>query len=153
MTSPIYYGDRYVMMNNMQFYSLLEFALQVGLVLDLSREDAAEVARVEADIESGAQWNGKGFDIEEDFPDVSQCQLWSRLYREVAHGIYRRALGRYVDTGYASMQIGQAYAAGILLQEAAIVKLGKRWSPKLMSEDDWASIDPMFKQLHEKRCP
>jgi hypothetical protein len=127
MACQISYKDREVLANNIQFSSLVDFAVEVGNLTARDEREQLFVDRM-ARMQENEFWPGRGIKIEEDFPDIEEQKFWSRVFLDVARAIFDRRIGNHEHSFWQAQCISQAYGTGQIFLYA-VRQTDRNWSP------------------------
>jgi hypothetical protein len=127
MACIIYYKDQQVSANNRQFYSLIEFAIEVGQKTATTDEERQIVDRM-IDLRDKEFFPGRDLDIEEDFPDLNERKYWARVFLDTARAIFGREVGVHEYSFWQAQCIYQAYGVGLLFEQA-VRSQDSHWMP------------------------
>ena len=141
MASQITYKDKEVWTNNMQFSSLIEFAIQVGRRTARTGSEERCVDRMH-ELNETEFWPGRGIQIEDDFPDVEEQKFWARVFLDTAREIFERRVGVHEHSFWQAQRIWQAYGVGKLFI-AAVRDSEKGWLP---DSRDYREFDAVVNQ-------
>ena len=118
MACVIHYKDQNVLANNMQFSSLIEFAIEAGQKTATEGEECRIVGRM-IDLRDREFFPGRDLDIEADFPDLNERKFWARIFLNTAREIFDRKVGVHDHSFWQAQRIYQAYGTGLLFEQAA----------------------------------
>lgn len=116
MASIVYFGEVRVLLNNMQFGRMIDFAIEVGT--EIAQSPYEHECVVELSRRSEAFWPGIDIDLASDFPMLAQRKFWARCFHDVARRIFIRKLGNHDVDFWQATAIHQARALGDLFVDA-----------------------------------
>lgn len=134
MSSPFIHGEQHVRVNNRIFGNLVAWSIEVGRNTACNAEESAEVERIATMEANHELWNGRGFDLDADFPTTAQRELWARIYLDVARGIFKHELGCHDQDYWQAQYIWAAYSVGRLFRDAA-QRDGKHFIPASLDNE------------------
>lgn len=127
MACFINFKDQQVPVNNMQFSRLIRFAVE--LADQMAKGDERLFVEHMKHLDGHEFWPGRGTDIEEDFPDVSERKFWTRIFLDLSRLIFERKIGKHEHFFWQAQCIHQAHSIGLLFEDAVRVGEGNdRWS-------------------------
>lgn len=111
-------------MNNKQFARLIDFGIQIG-EQTASSDERPFVERMKK-MRDEYFWPGRGIDISEDFPGISERKFWSRVFYDASRAIFDREIGVHEHSFWQAQAIHQAHATGLVF-EHAVKDVEPRW--------------------------
>ena len=124
MACEITFKQRFLKANNKQFARLIDFGIEIA-EQTASGDERPFVDRMKK-LRDECFWPGRGIDISEDFPDVSERKFWSRVFYDTSRAIFDRKIGVEEYSFWQAQAIHQAYATGILFEDA-VREVEPRW--------------------------
>lgn len=127
MASQIAYKGREIPTNNMQFSSLIDFAIQMGRTTARTSDEERFVDRMHQ-LSETEFWPGRGIQIEVDFPEVDERKLWAKVFLDLGCEIFDRRIGSHEHSFWQAQRIWQAYGTGQLFVDA-VRDTDRSWLP------------------------
>ena len=138
VTCSIYFQDLSVDLTNMQFSSLVRFALEVANRTARDSEETHFATRMER-LRDDVFFPGRGFEIEGDFSEIAERKFWARVFLETARWIFERRIGDHSNLFWQAQCIRQAYGIGELFV-AAVQTEEPRWFPDTSDRREFQAV-------------
>ena len=130
MASRISYRDQFFYVSNQRFNLLIDFALQIA-----TRSATSDVEQQFASTLNAKTPNfypGYDFAIEDEFPSRDERKFWARIFFDLSHLIFTRAIANQDVSFWQASACGDAYLLGrILTRSVQEEELG--WHPKTIA--------------------
>lgn len=137
MACQITFQDRWVQLNNAQFSRLIDWAIVVAEQTATDAEHAF-VERMQR-LRDECFWPGRGIDVEDDFPEVTELKFWCRVFFDASRAIFDRTLGVHEHSFWQAQAIHQMYASGLLF-EYAVRNTEPGWSADTIDRREFHEI-------------
>jgi hypothetical protein len=137
MACQITFKEQFVQVNNMQFARLIDFGIELG---EQAAEDGERpfVERMKK-MRDECFFPGRGIDIDEDFPEISERKFWSRIFFDLSRAIFDRKVGLHDHSFWQAQAIHQAHAAGLIF-EYAVRDNEPRWSADTLDRREFDKV-------------
>ncbi len=145
MACEITYKDQCISLNNRQFSSLIDFVIDVGHRTASTASEHGFVDRVTT-MKEEVFWPGRGIDIEDDFPNISERKFWAQVFLDTARHIFDREIGCHDHSFWQAQRIWQAYGTGQLFIDA-VCDTEYGWLPNSI---DYCEFDNVVNGIDRK---
>lgn len=130
MASAISYRDQFFYVSNQRFDSLIQFGIEVANRTATTYSERAVASVLEE--KSRHFYPGYDFAIEEEFPSRDERKFWAKVFLDLAHLIFTRAIGNQGVSFWQASACGDAYLFGRLITRSVQEEeLG--WHPKTIA--------------------
>lgn len=136
MASQISFGSEEVLLNNMQFAGLVDFAIEHA-ERSIAEQDLPIVDRMKTLRE--VCWPGRGIDIAEDIPLIDDRKFWCEQFFDVARAIFDRSIGDHTHSFWQAGYIHRAMGVAYLLQQA-VRTVDEKWTPDCLDYREFDRI-------------
>jgi len=84
-------------------------------------------------------WPGRGIEVEEDFPDLSERNFWSGMFFDMSRAIFDRRVGIHKHSFWQAQAIHQSHASGLLF-EYSVRHLEPNWSADTVDRREFDKV-------------
>ena len=98
MAAHFAYLENSIDMNNRGMFSLISLLLD-SVKLVPNDEHTCHIEKLE-NLWENEYWNGRGFEIEEDFDGLEECKFWYASFLKLADDIFERAVGDHTELSW-----------------------------------------------------
>ncbi len=137
MACQITFKRQWVQLNNRQFSRLIDFAIEIA-ERTATPDDVAFVERMKK-LNDECFWPGRGIEIEEDFPDITERKFWCRVFFDTSRAVFDRTIGLHEHSFWQAQAIHQAHGTGLLF-EYAVRDTESRWSADTIDRREFDEI-------------